>query len=190
MDKLIIRRLKIFDIRVLDKMYEQLSEQSKTYFQPGLFKYELRYLSDRPIVLLILRISLIASTIPCIPSIAAWIMPTFSWDSIVAIINGNIVGFAFLKLKTKRRASVGLCVSDRYQNRGIGKKLFVLLLKKAAKKNLALDLYVIEANRIAQKLYVSFGFQYTGTKSIHWQKDKCNVSIEMKCCKFDISNDA
>lgn len=89
--------------------------------------------------------------------------------SLVAVLDGQIVGMAGLHVESGRRrhtASVGMMVHDQFQGRGIGRKLLVALLD-IADNYLGLvrvELEVFPDNARAIRLYESLGFEPEGRK--------------------------
>ena len=89
--------------------------------------------------------------------------------SLVAVLDGQIVGMAGLHVESGRRrhtASVGMMVHDRFQGRGIGRRLLAALLD-VADNYLGLvrvELEVFSDNVRAIRLYESAGFVHEGRK--------------------------
>lgn len=87
----------------------------------------------------------------------------------VAILDGQIVGMAGLHVGQGRRrhmADLGMSVHDRFQGRGIGRKLLAALLD-VADNYLGLarvELEVLPDNVPAIRLYESMGFEHEGRK--------------------------
>jgi len=170
-----IRKMKASDIRMLDKIYEKSSEQTKAYFHPGIFKEELRHLENK-LLFFAARLSLILSTYDFIRVV---LIPIFTWIPLVATLNHQIVGLTFLKIN-RGKTTLGIFVSDKYQGLGIGKKLMQAIILEARRNNLKrIHLNVLVSNRRARKLYESFNFRYTGKKIYVNGKKKSSLSLEM-----------
>jgi putative acetyltransferase len=92
--------------------------------------------------------------------------------SFLAVVDGQVVGMAGLHVATgklRHTAGIGMSVHDRFQGRGIGRKLLSALLD-IADNYLGLvrvELEVFPDNTRAIKLYESCGFQHEGRKRKH-----------------------
>jgi len=78
----------------------------------------------------------------------------------VVIIDEKIVGYGFLWDLDKDFPSLGICIRDGFQGKGIGKGLMEYLInfaKKKDKKGLVLTVY--EDNEHALCLYKKYGFE-------------------------------
>lgn len=75
----------------------------------------------------------------------------------------EIVGWAFVSALDTPRAYLGIGITDRYCNQGLGKPLMQAVMDKCrALGQEAVELIVIQDNPRAQKLYERFGFVRTG----------------------------
>ena len=89
--------------------------------------------------------------------------------ALVAVVDGRVVGMAGLHLKQgklRHSGEIGMMVHDRFQGRGIGRKLIEALLD-VADNHLGLkrvELDVITDNERAIHLYESLGFEREGIK--------------------------
>ena len=78
----------------------------------------------------------------------------------VAIINKKIAGYGFLWNLNNDFPSLGICISDNYQGKGIGKELMEYLIDFAKKKNKkGIVLTVYKDNERALNLYKKYGFE-------------------------------
>jgi L-phenylalanine/L-methionine N-acetyltransferase len=100
--------------------------------------------------------------------------------SLVAVLNGTIVGNAGMTQSAGRRshaASIGMGVHDDYQRRGIGRALLGELVAIADDwlniKRLELTVYTDNPGAIA--LYESFGFEREGLHRAFAFRDGCFV---------------
>jgi len=87
----------------------------------------------------------------------------------VAVLEGQIVGQAGLHVDQGRRrhvGSLGMCVHDQFQGRGIGRKLLAALLDIADNflGLVRVELEVFPDNTPAIRLYESAGFEHEGSK--------------------------
>ncbi len=96
--------------------------------------------------------------------------------SIVAEVNGKIVGNATIKRmsgRLNRVGDIGILIKKEYRNRGIGTKLMKMLLKEAKKIGIKIaTLEVVADNERAIHLYTKCGFKEFGKlpKSIQFGK--------------------
>lgn len=75
---------------------------------------------------------------------------------------GELIGFAFIKLKNNTYGELGIFVRDDCQGKGIGSKLLDSLIKLARKEGLKkIRLTVLADNYRAIRLYEKFGFRKT-----------------------------
>jgi len=129
-----IRRLKSTDTEKLYEFFTALSEKTKHFFHPHPFDIEtaekLCKEKDKNIV------------------------------RFVGIIEEEIVGYGFLWNLNNDFPSLGICIRDDFQGKGIGKGLMEYLInfaKKKDKKGLILTVY--KDNEKAFSLYKKFGFE-------------------------------
>lgn len=82
---------------------------------------------------------------------------------LIGEIDGEIVGYAWWEPKDAEIPSIGICVGDEYQGKGIGKKLMEMLVKEAEERGKkGLRLTVMKENHRAIALYKRFGFHIIG----------------------------
>ncbi|MBC7329782.1 GNAT family N-acetyltransferase [bacterium] len=82
---------------------------------------------------------------------------------LVAEENGKIIGYAWWEPKDVELPSIGICVADEYQGRGVGKALLGKLVQEAEKrKKRGLRLITMKDNLRAIALYKKFGFYIVG----------------------------
>jgi len=79
---------------------------------------------------------------------------------LVGLADGQVVGWGFLWGVQSEKVSLGLCIADAWQQRGLGTAMMSALVQQARRLRLpALHLTCVEDNAIAQQLYESFGFE-------------------------------
>jgi RimJ/RimL family protein N-acetyltransferase len=82
---------------------------------------------------------------------------------LVAEENGEIIGYAWWEPKEAEFPSIGVCVGDKYQGRGIGKALLGKLVEEAERQcKRGLRLITMKNNVRAIALYKKFGFYIVG----------------------------
>ena len=90
---------------------------------------------------------------------------------------GELVG-AFLFRDYKRGCNLtGFFIDEKFQGRGFGKKAlakFIDYVKRTCPSAKEIELTIAPGNTVAEKLYQSFGFKYTGEKS-----DRGNLYMEL-----------
>lgn len=132
---LIIRELRPEDGGALGRFLESLSPQTEYFFHPYPLKMDsaIEFVKRKDIFCL------------------------------VAEINGEIVGYAWWEPKSAEIPTIGLCVGEAYQGKGIGKKLLEKLLIEAKQEGKrGLRLTVMKNNSRAIALYKKFGFHIVG----------------------------
>lgn len=81
-------------------------------------------------------------------------------ERFIAIIDEKIVGYGFLWNLNTDFPSLGICIRDGFQGKGIGKRLMEYLINFAKRKNKkGLCLTVYRDNERAFNLYKKFGFE-------------------------------
>ena len=83
-----------------------------------------------------------------------------------AIYNNNVLIGFFMYQRTENQADIAtICrfmVDDRFQQKGLGKKAFEYVLRGLKIQGVKKVILMIDgANKIAKKLCLSFGFQFT-----------------------------
>lgn len=135
-----VRRLQVEDASALAAFYNRLSKESKRTFRP-----------IGPI------------TIPekCL-EIAADNGQEESASSkydLIAVYDGQIIGWGFIWNLTSTEPTFGLAVADAYHHRGVGNFLMSCTMQWARNQALkAVHLTVVQDNIIAWKLYEKYGF--------------------------------
>ncbi|MEM2614576.1 MAG: GNAT family N-acetyltransferase [Nitrososphaerota archaeon] len=166
-----IRPFKIWDFILLNKTYDELSEETKKYFHPGFLGFKEYNLIG--------QIKLAISSFRFIQKILKKILPKFLILSLIAFLNKEIAGFAFLEFKqkvkigfsTKFSAHFGIFVVEKYQNMGIGTLLMSEILKVAKINDVGeITLTVLSDNLKAIRLYKKFGFECAGETTDKWKE--------------------
>ena len=92
--------------------------------------------------------------------------------SIVAEIEGNIVGYILFWLLPDEVDIHNVAVRGEYRRRGIGKLLLQQVIVQALRQSSArVILEVRKSNVAAQRLYESAGFVATGTRKAYYSDD-------------------
>ena len=82
---------------------------------------------------------------------------------LVAEEKEEIIGYAWWEPKDSELPSIGICVSDKYQGKGVGKALLSKLIEEAEKRGKnGLRLITMKSNLRAIALYKKFGFYIVG----------------------------
>ena len=97
-----------------------------------------------------------------------------------AIYNNNVpIGFFMYKRTEEKPDTATLCrfmIDYRFQHKGLGKKAFEHILRGLKIQGVRKVILMIDdTNIIAKKLYLSFGFQFTGKID----KDEYYYELEM-----------
>ncbi len=95
--------------------------------------------------------------------------------SIVAEINGSIVGCNFLNEINPIRSVGPLCVSPDFQGHGVGRRLMEEVLRRA-KDSLGIRLIQETLNIVSSSLYISLGFEVKESLFLLTGRPKTNVS--------------
>ena len=97
-----------------------------------------------------------------------------AWDAsfrahkrIIAVKNGEIVGFAGIWYSVDDAHITNIVVRKSYRNKGIGSLLLEKLIELAKPKT-SLTLEVNTKNEIAQKLYLKYGFKNLGIRKKYY----------------------
>jgi GNAT superfamily N-acetyltransferase len=140
-----IRRLQIADAGPLAHFYNSLGHGSKSTFRP-----------IGPI------------TIPekcaeiAVDNTGTGLGPPVKYD-IIALLNGELIGWSFLWELDTSTPTFGLAVADAYQWQGVGKALITSVMQWARNRALPeVHLTVVQDNEVAWKLYQKYGFVKTG----------------------------
>ncbi|HXB33014.1 MAG TPA: GNAT family N-acetyltransferase [Puia sp.] len=92
----------------------------------------------------------------------------------------EIIGtFALIKVDDKTYEIAKMAVTEKYQHRGIGKKLMEFAIQKA--KWLNAELVILYSNtdlKIAVDMYAKYGFQVIPKTDFH--NERANIKMEMK----------
>ncbi len=132
--KLKIRRLRKTDVNEFYEFFTCLSEKTKNFFHPHPFDRETaeRLCKEKD-----------KNTV-----------------RFIAIMDDKIVGYGFLWNLNSDFPSLGICVRDDFQGKGIGKTLMEHLINTAKNKNKkGLILTVYKDNEKALNLYKRYGFE-------------------------------
>ena len=182
MTKYTIRKLRASDIFGLHIMYNLLSERSKLFFHPGFIGFE-----SINSTWFVTQFALIASSFTVFKKMLLRTFPSAVFSAVVSTNElGEIIGFAFLKLKngdTKNHffGVIGMCVRDDFQGKCIGSRLNECLLQLARNENVEkICLITLTENLRAQHVYEKYGFRKIRflPKNDIW-REKLLDSIEM-----------
>ncbi len=93
--------------------------------------------------------------------------PEFPWHALIAIVKGRIVGVCDIlrtpMQRTSHVAELGVGIMSGYRGQGLGRALMEAAFRWMRTHGITkARLFVLEGNEIAQKLYKSMGFAYTG----------------------------
>jgi ribosomal-protein-alanine N-acetyltransferase len=138
------QRLRVTDATSLARFYNRLSQESKRTFRP-----------IGPI------------TVPekCTEIAVDNInegMSAQKYD-IIAIFDGEIIGWGFIWDLHTATPTFGLAIADDYHNHGVGKQLMTHVMDWARSHTLKeVHLTVVQDNEVAWKLYQQQGFVITG----------------------------
>jgi len=92
--------------------------------------------------------------------------------SILAEMNGKIVGYVLFWLLPETVDIHNLAVSGEYRRRGVGRILLHKVIVEALRQSSArVTLEVRKSNLVAQKLYESAGFVATGVRKGYYSDD-------------------
>ena len=106
------------------------------------------------------------------------------WRTIAIYDNETIIGFAMYgffphELPSGRLWLDRILIDKKYQKKGYGKKAVSLLIKRLKEEYPPQKIYlsVVEQNKVAIKLYYSFGFQFTGELDTKGEKIMCLLPV-------------
>ena len=156
-----IKQLTPQKIPSLHRMYNALSKSSKRNFQPGFL--------GKPTGLkwLLGQLAILASCAGVLRKLLICLYPHAAFFPIVALNNkGEIIGFAFLKLKGNTRgrssADLGVAVADNYCDIGIGSDLVNRLIEIAKEQKITtVSPLFLSDNLKAIRLYHKYRFEFT-----------------------------
>ncbi|MBC7328277.1 GNAT family N-acetyltransferase, partial [bacterium] len=141
MSEVQIRELKNTDADLLGNLLESLSPQTESFFHPY----------------------------PLTRDSAFQFAKREDIFCLVAEINGEIIGYTWWEPRVEDIPTVGICISDKYQGKGIGKKLLEKLIDEAKRQNkMGLRLTVMKDNNKAISLYKKLGFYIIGEADDPW----------------------
>ena len=154
--KVEIMPIRMRDVLPLTKMYLSLSEETRKFFHPFPFK-----------MWIVLPIFIYFSLSNKIGKYIQRIAPKFTVISLVAINEGNIVGFAYLcKLRKPKNSrfweakNFGIVVHEKYRGIRVGTKLMEEMINISIANGIRkINLTVLEENKPAIRLYKKFGFK-------------------------------
>jgi ribosomal protein S18 acetylase RimI-like enzyme len=163
-------------------MYDSLFEESKSLFHPGFLGFE-----SVKFNWFLAQFALAASSFSISKKLLLRIYP-FSVFFVIISTNefGEIIGFAFVKLKSRISnksflGELGICVRDGYQGKCVGSELMEHLLELAKYEHVQrIHLTVLTNNLTAMHMYEKYGFKKTRLmpKGDVWRGKKFD-SIEM-----------
>jgi len=82
---------------------------------------------------------------------------------LVAVEDGEIVGYCYFEGRDPGYPTVGLGVADHAQDRGLGQRLMAVLIEEARRLGKpGLELTVWKTNPRAQRVYLKAGYRFTG----------------------------
>ena len=103
-----------------------------------------------------------------------WRLQRKAYHHLGAFSEGKLIGYAGIRLITKRRQSVGvlfynMAVATPFQGQGVGRELMNQMMVKASEigPGLPMSLEVVASNVSAIALYESFGFKTKKQKEYH-----------------------
>jgi ribosomal protein S18 acetylase RimI-like enzyme len=156
-----IRKLRIWDIYAIHRMYDSLSEETKLFFHPGFLGF--KYIN---VVWMKCQFRLVVSSIGLLRDGLFKKRPHFLMLPLVAMKGRNeIIGFAYLSLKQKLAdnkfsAELGIGIKDSYQGMKLGSRLIDELLKLGRNERISkVTLTVMATNVKAINLYKKHGFR-------------------------------
>jgi GNAT superfamily N-acetyltransferase len=145
-------------------MYDSLSEESKSFFNPGFLGYK-----NISLFWLLTQIALLLSCIKFLRKVLLCVFPYSVFLPLVAVKGRNrVCGFAFLARIKKcpndgYSGRLGIVVHDADQGKGLGSRLIEVLLKFAQAENIRkISLMVYIDNIKAIRLYEKYGFKRIG----------------------------
>ncbi len=101
--------------------------------------------------------------------------------SIVAELDGKVVGYLFARVVHDTMDINNICVSREFRGRGIGRRLLRECLDIAQKKEVrTVFLEVRRSNRPAINLYRSFGFSYVATRRGYYSDGEDALVLALK----------
>jgi len=138
-DDLRLRLLRSSDVLRLQRFYNALSPQSRTFFRPLGWN----------------------ATYSRCAKVIAEAAGTNRYD-VVAEKGGRIVGWAFLQGMDSDAGHLGIARADDFAGLGLGKRLMQRLVAEAKRQGkTCIDLILVQKNTRARKLYEQFGFRIT-----------------------------
>ena len=107
---------------------------------------------------------------------------------IVAVVNGEIVGFAGMHHIMDEGHITNIAVREESRRKGIGDGLVKALLEIAAAKNISdLVLEVRMGNAAAQRLYAKHGFVFAGIRKNYYVDTKEDAIVMRKVFKTEVA---
>lgn len=110
---------------------------------------------------------------------------------LVAIIGGKVAGYGgYWKILNEAHIT-NIAVHPEYRNQGIGSDLLMAMISLALKEGIeAMTLEVRRSNKIAQSIYVKYGFKKVGIRKNYYQDNGEDALIMWKTdMKSDIIYD-
>jgi len=161
----LIKQLDIWDLLPLHRMYDSLSDNSKSLFHPGFLGLTWKTLN---MTWFLAQAALVASCIKPLRKLLHFLYPRAVFLSLIVKSESSafeIIGFAFIRVKKRSpddglQGELGIGIADEWQGKGIGSQLIVKLLELAAKENVRkVSLQTRTDNVKAMRLYQRFGFK-------------------------------
>ena len=107
---------------------------------------------------------------------------------IVAIVNGEIVGFAGMHHVADEGHITNIAVREENRRQGVGDALVLALLDIAAAKNISgLVLEVRMGNTPAQRMYAKHGFTFAGIRKNYYVDTKEDAIVMWKVFKTEVA---
>jgi len=156
---MLIRPLQIKDIFTISRMYLSLSEEDRRVFHPCPF--------------CLWKVVLIVSISPMVSKFIRVVFPKAAFLPLIAIdaTTSRHAGIAYLQMRgrcpdDRYIATLGIVVSDKYKNKGIGSQLMTSLINQAYENSVdKIVLTVLADNKPAIRLYQKHGFNLINTVS-------------------------
>ena len=155
-----IRLLQIKDIFTISRMYLSLSKEDRRFFHPFAFRWWI-----------IVPVFALFWLGPVAGKFIRIIFPRAAFLSSVAIDTATheYAGFAYVQMRkkcsdNKYTATLGIVVSDKYKNKGVGSHLMTRLINRAYENGVdKIVLTVFADNKPAIRLYQKHGFALINT---------------------------
>jgi len=103
-----------------------------------------------------------------VPSWEQWNAKYLETCRLVAVENGNVIGFTVLHQISKRECYSGVCeesiyIHEAWRGKGIGKRLLQAIIEKSEQCGIwSLQAGIFKENKVSVKLHVHCGFRIIG----------------------------